>query len=172
MNRNSYQDVLSDWERKRETTQKECDDIRKVYENKLDRLNKIESAISLIIEELDFENFFDEVKDTKNSNESQKIKPTLTLFPKSYLTFDQFANQYSKENQSKISLCSGSEKVLEQAGKPLHLTEIIKELEKLGRFTDRRILNGTIRKDTKKRFVNLGQNVWDLSSRHPKPNQE
>jgi DNA-directed RNA polymerase delta subunit len=61
---------------------------------------------------------------------------------------------------------------LEQSEKPLHLTEIIKELEKYGRFTDRRILNGTIRKDHRKRFVNLGQNQWDLSSRHPKPSQE
>jgi septal ring factor EnvC (AmiA/AmiB activator) len=89
MNRNSYQDVLSDWEKKRDATQKECDDLRKAYEKKLEKLNKIESAISLIMEELDFENFSVDSEKEKLSNESQQSRVTPRIFGKPLFPFEQ-----------------------------------------------------------------------------------
>ena len=105
-----------------------------------------------------------EVPEVKSGDEIQTANQKFTLLPE---------NEYSKENQSRVTLCNGSEQILERAGKPLHLKIIIQELETFGRFTDARILNGTIRKDHKNRFVNLGQNVWDLRRRQqPTSEQE
>lgn len=88
------------------------------------------------------------------------------------LTFNLFSeNEYSPQNQSKISLVAGSEQILTKSDRPLHISELLVELNKLGRFVTAAILNGTIRKDPKQRFINLGKNVWDLRRRHPQTEQ-
>jgi len=155
MNRNSYQEVLSDLEADKERIRFKCNELKIQYEAHLQKSNEIESAIQIIKSKLAIEDASSATSEAKTENN--------TLLPE---------NAYSKENQSKVSLCEGSEKVLEIAGKPMHLKVIIKELEKYGRFTDNRILNGTIRKDHRKRFVNLGQNVWDLRRRHEQPSKQ
>ena len=164
MNKHSYQEVLSDLETDRESIRRHCEKLKKDYEEMTESLDKVESAISLIKTKLDIEMSFGDIKDTVSSDETPKAKIDFSLFSNSLF------GQYSRENQSKMPLCTGTEKILEKSDKPLHLSVIIKELEKYGRFTDSRILNGTIRKDHKQRFINLGQNVWDLRRRHEQPN--
>lgn len=62
-----------------------------------------------------------------------------------------------------ITLVVGAEKVLRDAGKPLHASKIVEEMAKLGKETNVRSLNSTMLQDTQKRFVNHGQNVFGLS---------
>ncbi len=163
MNWSSYQEVLADLEKDKELIHIICNKLKTEYDVQIQKSGEIENAISIIRSKLEAETFFDETERLETSSETQQVKHNFTLLPK---------NEYSKENQSKVSLCSASEEILEKAGKPLHLSVIIKELEKFGRFTDSRILNGTIRKDHKKRFVNLGQNVWNLSRRQEQSKSE
>lgn len=81
-------------------------------------------------------------------------------------------NDFNETNQSPLSLSRGAELILEEAGTPLHINRLAQELAKLGRFADNRILNGTIRKDSRNRFVNLGRNVWDLRRRYEQAKEE
>jgi hypothetical protein len=76
-------------------------------------------------------------------------------------------NEYTEKNQSKISLNNACEKILQSEGKSLYIADLIEKLQEYGRFTDRKQLSGTIRKDNKNRFINLGGNNWDLRQRHP-----
>jgi DNA-directed RNA polymerase delta subunit len=62
-----------------------------------------------------------------------------------------------------ISLVDGCEQILREEGKPLHLSAVISKLKEIGRETKATSLSSTLRKDNKKRFINLGQNIWGLT---------
>lgn len=73
-------------------------------------------------------------------------------------------------NQSSITLGDGCEQILKDSGDALHISRLVEELKKLGRFTTIRSLNSTLIQDSKKRFVLPGENIFDLKDRqHEKP---
>jgi hypothetical protein len=74
--------------------------------------------------------------------------------------------QYSETNESSITLGDGSEVILEVHGSSLHADRIADELQEIGRFKATKNVTGTLKTDGKKRFINLGQNIWDLRKRH------
>lgn len=61
-----------------------------------------------------------------------------------------------------VTLVVGCEKILREAGQPVHISELISKLkDKFGKITNSSNLSGTLRKDAK--FKNLGKNTWALS---------
>lgn len=57
-----------------------------------------------------------------------------------------------------------AELILKQAGQPLHATVILENLHARGRTqTTIKSLTGTMPQDARKRFENLGKNVWALT---------
>lgn len=147
MDRKSYENVLSDFEQDIKHKQTEMEKLQ-------EEIEQIESTIFILQTKLQSEAKNDSQIDDDESNDF----------------FDSLTDKkYTKENQSKISLNDASEKVLLKEGKSLYIVELIKKIEEFGRFTNRVQLSGTIRKDHKDRFKNLGGNVWDLRSRHSQP---
>jgi predicted nucleic acid-binding Zn-ribbon protein len=156
MDRKSYENVLSDLEADITIKRAEAEKKRAEAE-KLDKeVLQGENVISVLRTKLSQEelvappiNYVESVKQANNS---------FTLLA---------GDEYTEKNQSKISLNNACEKILQTEEKPLHITDLIEKLKEYGRFTNRKQLSGTIRKDHKNRFVNLGGNVWDLRYRHP-----
>jgi hypothetical protein len=105
------------------------------------RLQGIESAMAYIVSK------------TEESIESE---------PKPVAKQGLSAGEFSPQNQSKITFTAGAIKLLKDADKPLHASEIVKGLEGLGRFTDVKKLATNLRTDPKKRFVKVGRNIWQL----------
>ena len=62
-----------------------------------------------------------------------------------------------------ITLVSGTEAVLRRRGSPMHASEIVTELGKIGKKTTVRSLNSTLLQDSKARFKAYGQNVFGLT---------
>ncbi len=149
MDRESYENVLIDLE----------EDI-KIKRAKTEKLNQEilqdENVISVLRLKLS-----QEVLVASPSNNVESVEQANSSFTLSA------GNKYTEKNQSKISLNDASEKILQSEGKPLYVADLIEKLKEYGRFTDRRQLSGTIRKDHKNRFINLGGNNWDLLQRHP-----
>jgi hypothetical protein len=64
---------------------------------------------------------------------------------------------------SPLSIVDASEEILRKVGKPLHATELVKHLASgYGKVTNPKSIAGTLPQDGKKRFKNLGKNVWAL----------
>jgi DNA-directed RNA polymerase delta subunit len=55
-------------------------------------------------------------------------------------------------------------KVLSEADMPLHVKDIAEGIKKHGKTATARSLPGTMIQDSKKRFVNVGENFWVLSA--------
>lgn len=153
MDRKSYENVLSDLEAEIS--------IKRAEAEKLDQeISQDESVISVLRMRL--------------SQEEISVAPQINNFETIEQSNNNFTllagNEYTEKNQSKISLNNACEKILQSEGKPLYIADLIEKLKGYGRFTDRKQLSGTIRKDrkdNKNRFINLGGNIWDLRQRHP-----
>jgi predicted RNase H-like nuclease (RuvC/YqgF family) len=157
MDRKSYETVLNDCNRDISEKRAAMDILQKEIE-------QIENTISFLQAKLQSEEDLDgEQIKTETITESQEANNHFNL---------SAANEYSRENQSKISLNNACEKILQNEGKSLYIADLIEKLKGYGRYTDRKQLHGTIRKDNKNRFVNLGGNVWDLASRHQQKNEK
>ncbi len=61
-----------------------------------------------------------------------------------------------------MSMVDAVEKILTEAGKPLHANVLVEELKKYGRNTNNNSVRGTLPQDAKERFVNIGGNTWAL----------
>jgi DNA-directed RNA polymerase delta subunit len=67
------------------------------------------------------------------------------------------------EPYPKLSLVDAAATLLENAGGPLHAKELVDRLNTLyGKSTNVRSLSGTLPQDGKRRFRNLGRNLWVL----------
>ena len=159
--------LLASLVKDKDSLHKECAELQALHKEKLLKVSEIDSAISIIKLKLDSEILPNKPdknaepsknEDKETGSEISTIKSEFTLVSK---------NVFSPENQSSISLANGSEQILERVGKPLHITELAKELETLGRFANTQVINGAVRKDHKNRFINLGGNTWDLRHRYP-----
>lgn len=69
-----------------------------------------------------------------------------------------------------------TESVLKKVQKPIHINEILQELERNGLLTSRKKLLTTLRDDKRKRFTYLGNNMIDLNPNPleiaPRPKKE
>ena len=104
----------------------------------LKEINKIDDAISviksLIQTDLPDENF-------QQKNKPHRVRKGAILTRKA----------------NNITLTDGTEQILREAGKSLHIDEIVKRFKtQFGRETTNRSLNSTLMQDSKKRFVLLG----------------
>jgi len=160
MDKNSYQIVLNDLETDKTNLQAECENLKKQYDDKLQEVSRVESAVEVIRARLKIESSTDSKDKISNENEFDQPAETLPELP------DQM-QKYDEKNQSSITLNDGCEHILKWVRKPLHVDDLVKELEMLGRFTSKRSLNSTLIQDGKKRFVLLGENIFDLRSRQP-----
>lgn len=158
MDKNSYEIVLADLESEISVKKSEMERLQT-------EISQVESAISILRTKL--ENEEDSIK--KESKEEDSIKQVTNKDIEVFFS-ELTESKFTRENQSKISLNNASEEILKKEGKPLYITDLIEKLEEYGRFTDRIQLSGTIRKDNKDRFINLGGNIWDLKSRHQQNN--
>ena len=161
MDTKSYKIVLADLEQEIESKRNKANEL-------LNEIEQIENAISVLQTKMENdESLSDSGVDINKISSPQIIeagKNDGELVDEESKLLTQ--NEYTKENQSKISLNNGCEKILEKEGKPLYIIELIEKLKEYGRFTNRKQLSGTIRRDNKDRFVNLGGNTWDLKNRH------
>jgi hypothetical protein len=64
--------------------------------------------------------------------------------------------------RDKLSIGDASEQVLRDT-KPLHANGILARLQAMGINTNKRSLLDKLRRDSRKRFKNQGQNIWTLS---------
>lgn len=62
-----------------------------------------------------------------------------------------------------LSISDATEKVLTEAGRPLHVDVIFKRLSALGKKTTKQSIVSALVRD-KKRFVNLGRNTYKLTT--------
>ncbi|MDQ3634825.1 MAG: hypothetical protein M3405_10015 [Acidobacteriota bacterium] len=61
-----------------------------------------------------------------------------------------------------ITFVGGSESLLHEIREPMHISTLVGYFEKIGKPTTSKRLATNLRTDTKKRFRNLGRNVWAL----------
>lgn len=64
-----------------------------------------------------------------------------------------------------ITLLDATEQILIGAGRPLHATAIVEGLKAFGKNTTIASVAGSLFQDSKGRFINTGQNTWDLVER-------
>lgn len=76
---------------------------------------------------------------------------------------EAFASKTNHLKRGRPSQLDLSENALRQAGQPKHINWIISKLAEQDRPTTVHSLSSTLRQDGKKRFENLGQNVWALT---------
>jgi hypothetical protein len=161
MDNTKYQDLLDDLEGQRAVLQKECNDLKQILSRKGNHLTHVKDAITVLTELLKFD--VDNIK--------QMSAETAEVIANRLDTKEDENNvsrtEYNEQNQSSITLNDGVEKILTREGKPLHADKLVEYLRELGRFTDKRSLNSGMLKDSKKRFVLLSGNVFDLRSRQP-----
>lgn len=164
MDTKSYEIVLAD-------LQQEIKVKRNKSEKLLNEISQIENVMTVLqIKLKEGENLHEpsnnefEVQNKNGEIEEEPSKQNESVDDEEFTLLTE--NEYTRENQSKISLNNASEKILKKEGKALYITDLIERLKEYGRFTDRKQLSGTIRKDNKDRFINLGGNNWDLKSRH------
>ncbi len=150
MDRKSYENVLSDLES--EITIKRAE-VEKLNQEIL----QDENVISVLRMRLSQE----DITVAPQISEPESIEPSNNDFT---LLSD---NENTEKKRNKISLGNTCEKILQSEGKPLYIKDLIQRIKEYGRITDTRQLSGTIRKDHKNRFINLGGNTWDLRERHP-----
>ena len=157
MDRRSYENVLSDLESENKIKKAEVENLNAEIEKRNQEILQNENLMLALQSKLSQKDIA--VKPQINAEESIK---TENIDSSDFIL--SLENEY-KENQSKISLVSACEKVLQNEENPLYVTDLIEKLKVYGRFTHRRQLAGAIGKD--KRFINLGGNIWDLRLRHP-----
>ena len=150
MDRKSYENVLSDLEAEIMTKRAKAEKLNQ-------EILQGENVISVLRARLSQE----ETLFAPPINSAESFEQTNNSF--TLLSGDEF----TEKNQSKISLNDACEKILQSKGKSLYILDLIEKLKEYGRFTNRKQLSGTIRKDHKNRFINLGGNNWDLRERHP-----
>ncbi len=171
MDKNSYQIVLNDLETDKTKLQADCDDLKKQYDDKLQEVSRIESAVEVIRARLKIEFSTDTKVRFSNENKFNQVAAISSESPdKTQNETDAEAmppTKFNKENQNPITLGDGCEQILTKAGKALYIANLVDGLEALGRFTNKRSLNSTLLQDGKKRFVLLGSNIFDLRSRQP-----
>jgi hypothetical protein len=139
METNSYEVVLSDLENEKLGL--------------LQQINRIDDAIQLL----------------KSLNKTI-VPPDDSLLKDGDKLDDTFSNRTRPgaeiaRRTTNITLIDGSEQILRKVGHAMHIDQIVKELEALGRLTTKRSLNSTLIQDSKKRFHLLGKYFFDLSSR-------
>ncbi|HAF21828.1 MAG TPA: hypothetical protein DCK93_02775 [Blastocatellia bacterium] len=61
-----------------------------------------------------------------------------------------------------LTVVDATERVLREVGKPLHANVIVEKLREMGKETSAKSIAGTLPQDPKKRFKNLGKNLWVL----------
>lgn len=152
MDRRSYENVLSDLELE-----------NKVKRGEVEKLNQEISQNENIISILQIKLLQDDIPPAEQINNSKPIESADNNFTSALVS------EYTEKNQSKVSLCNACEKILQSEEKSLYVTDLIEKIKDYGRFTNRKQLVGTIRKD--KRFINLGGNIWDLRQRHPEKSE-
>lgn len=160
MDKRGFEITLQALENYEKETNAVNEENKNKYEKSQQLLTSIQQAIFDIKENLASGVLFNGVK------QSGKAESGSTAALPTKIDFTLPKKEYSVDNQSSVSLTKASQQVLERASKPLHISELVKELAVLGRYPNSRSLNASIRKDSKKRFINLGGNTWDLSSRH------
>lgn len=64
-----------------------------------------------------------------------------------------------------ITMLDASEQVLLKANGPLHAAAIVEGLREYGKTTTIQSVAGSLFQDSKQRFINIGQNTWDLVAR-------
>lgn len=92
---------------------------------------------------------------------TRMFKPKLKAKPKTS-TDKPKATSGSSQTKS-IRMVDAVEKILTDAGKALHANDLVEGLKKFGRNTNINSIRGSLPQDSKKRFVNVGQNTWGLA---------
>jgi hypothetical protein len=145
---NDYYHLLGEAKFDKAKLQTECRELQRKYEAKLEEINKVEMAIEYIRSKMGNSISEDISKDEKILNQQDEVR--------------QVAN-----NSNDVTFIEGTIEILQDEGGALHINKILYQLEeRYGRKTNARNLSGNIGKDSQKRFVNLGGNTWDLSSRY------
>jgi len=72
-------------------------------------------------------------------------------------------NPSPSPNPKPITLLDAAEKILAEAGRPLHATAIVEALKAYGKNTTNASVAGSLFQDSRKRFMNIGQNTWALT---------
>lgn len=159
MKKLSYQEMLLEVEKDKEATFAELAEMQRKHSNLKQKLDEFQRFIRYLQEKIENENS----EDSENNNQAAEEQQPLSVF------IDGI--EYTPERQSDITLGNGGERILEQANDSLHLSVLVEELRKLGRFTDDTKLKDVLRVDARKRFIHLGKGVWDLRSRHTQPKE-
>lgn len=73
------------------------------------------------------------------------------------------ALQPTPRSRDGLSLTDYCVMILREANKPLHAQVLVSELAKKGSHTTVDSMSSTFRRDSKKRFENMGRNTWALS---------
>lgn len=72
------------------------------------------------------------------------------------------ATRKPPQGHSGLTFFDGTDKILREANRPMHISEILPKLADMGKPTNAHSLSSTLRQDSKKRFENLGKNMWAL----------
>lgn len=158
-----YQIVLADTEKKITQLEDECYELE----------SQLEMRRSLIAEAEYTKSF---IQNTLLPDAQNEVKPKTDFELSSHdhrtaieklQEWQELAKtkQYTPENESPISFGDGCEAILEVNGSALHADFLADGLRDIGRFTVTKNLIGTLKTDARKRFINLGKNIWDLRRR-------
>jgi hypothetical protein len=161
-----YRVVLEDAEKKLEQIELECLQLSERLKIKQTEKLDAEKTIGFILDKLlpfsESEN-----ESTVAEIETEESKERLYAVQKldEYIDTAQRQN-FNEANESNIAFGNATELLLLAEGRSLHADVLLERIAMLGRFPDKANYTSTIRKDSKGRFVNLGENVWDLRRRH------
>jgi DNA-directed RNA polymerase delta subunit len=67
------------------------------------------------------------------------------------------------KDDTNLSMIDAVEKIMVEAGKPVHAKVLVEELKKYGKDTNVNSIRSSLPRDSKKRFVNVGENTWGLA---------
>ena len=146
MDKNTYQEILFELENDKESYEQQCVEIETQFNKAKKLLSETETAISVI----------------RSKIEKMQSEVKLPEYQNTYENKLEIVNF----NPEVISFVDDGERILVAAGKAMHVSEIVEESNRLGKFTEKRKMADILRTDSKKRFINLGNNWWDLRSRY------
>jgi hypothetical protein len=146
MDKNTYQEILFELENDKESYEQQCVEIETQFNKAKKLLSETETAISVI----------------RSKIEKMQSEVKLPEYQNTYENKLEIVNF----NPEVISFVDVGERILVAAGKAMHVSEIVEESNRLGKFTEKRKMADILRTDSKKRFINLGNNWWDLRSRY------
>lgn len=145
MNENTDRNILIEAERDRSAAQAKLRDLEIQCETQRKTVTDMEIVINYL-----------RSKTNNADKNSKEVKATQTR-----------GENENAVNPNEVTYIDATIKILEETGGRLHIARIIEEITKrYGKTTNARNLSGNIGKDRLDRFVNLGGNVWDLTSRY------